>query len=74
MKMSEALIVKVQLEQAPSKGANVLIYSEDRTVLYQQSTPRALRKRLGKRQKAYFYATLRGTILNLGNEAPEQEW
>jgi hypothetical protein len=70
------MIVKVQ---APldDPGAPVLVYDEKREwqgAMAMAALPGAVRQALGRYPKAYFYATLVGTKIAFGAQAPEQDW
>jgi hypothetical protein len=52
----------------------VLIYNEDRSIFYEQEATEELRAILFDRLKRYLYAHLEGTILNLDEDAPDQDW
>ena len=72
------MIVKVQRALAGTRA--VLIYNEDRTVMWQETDPKGcagLERILRGRPKAYFEAELRpdGKIEVFSKlEAPEQPW
>ena len=66
------MILKVQM---PLAGADLaLIYSEDRSVMAQVPVTAPLRSRMGKRPKAFFHADVRAGEIEIGDEAPWQEW
>jgi hypothetical protein len=68
------MIVKLQIQLAPDPGSRVLIYNEDRSIFYEQEATEELRAILFDRLKRYLYAHLEGTILNLDEDAPDQDW
>ena len=55
----------------------MLIYDEDRNYHYMTSKPHEVKpvlKLLGQKPKAYFEAEIVNTRLQIGAEAPEQDW
>lgn len=68
-------IVKIQASVATTAGQRqVLVYNEDRSVQFQCPLQPDVESLLRGRLKMYAYATLDGTILEIGNEAPGQVW
>jgi len=68
-------IVKVQIALAWSHGKQpALVYNEDRSVMGEMPVSRAVLKAMDGAPKAFFYAKLRGTELELLDEAPWQDW
>lgn len=74
MPSGDVVVVKVQRELTGSR--NVLVYNEDRSVMYETALPRdELNKLFGKGEfKVYVVAEIQGTVLHLGQRVPEQEW
>ena len=70
------MIVKIQKPVIPWNGP-FLIYDEKRTFssqLYPNRLPRAVKKSLRKKWKAYFRAEIQGNTLALFEEVPPQPW
>lgn len=80
--MASRFIVKVQQPLFSSdwehgKDPGFFIYPEDRRFEQMFNPPKALRKALGKRPKAYFWATIENGILNIDTVTPcdqDQDW
>jgi len=69
------VIVKVQLSLASSaEMRRVLVYNLSRSVEWEGDAGADVLRVMGNRVKAYFHATVRGTLVHLGKEAPEQSW
>jgi hypothetical protein len=72
------MIVKIQQSLFSSDGVtSVMVYDENRDYHYMTSKKKEVEpiiKLLGKRPKAYFEAELVNTRLQIGAEAPEQDW
>ena len=76
-----AIIVKVQISKFSSDGVErVMIYNEDRSVLYEDSDPeqlaaiQAIFDSMEFDGKAFFNAHLEGTLIILDELAEWQEW
>jgi hypothetical protein len=70
-----SFIVKVQqsgITNAPAM--QMLVYNKNHDIEYQADLTPAVRKKLAGRPKAYFNAILRGTIIQINEEVPEQNW
>lgn len=67
--------VKVQISQLSSDGkTRVLIYDRQQRHKYEgEATPEVLMMSHG-RAKFFAWAHMEGTVLTLGDEAPEQPW
>lgn len=62
-------IVKVQRSMC---GNKVLIYNKDQSIMYEGPYQKAIRLRQGG--KKYSYYSIKGTIINIGSKAPDQDW
>lgn len=74
---SETFIVKVQRPLTSNDPTpHVLIYNEDRSVLYETDmSKKDIRNLFGRNEyKVYVNAELRGTILHLGDRVEDQPW
>lgn len=72
-----ALVVKVQLEQAPNPGASAFIYDKARKiehVVTDYAQVEMLKGRLRGDQKGYFRARFVNGTLDIDERIPEQEW
>lgn len=73
---AKRVVVKVQASIYTTEGRpQVLVYSQDRALLFTGSLPSQVQEVLGDRPKAFFYAWVdaRGKIV-LDAEAPWQAW
>jgi hypothetical protein len=71
-----AFVVKVQAELAytPEEGQQFMIYDEHEHLLETFPMNEGVASKLADRLKAYFWAWRKGTLIVLGEEAPEQDW
>lgn len=74
--MSTWAVVKVQLPQSSNeRDAPALVYDQTRAWMAHIPVTPELRKKMGDRPKAFFYAERQGKgSIVLGVEAPYQEW
>ncbi len=69
------MIVKVQMSLFTTASCpQVLIYNEDRTVMWQGDAPKGLKKLMKGEPKKFFYATTKNKNIILGEEAEWQDW
>lgn len=69
------MIVKVQMPLASSMEVpKILIYNKKKDVWFQFEPTREWEKKMAGRPKAFFYAKLVGTIIEVAGPAPWQEW
>jgi len=69
------MIVKVQASLFTTQATRrALIYDEDRVHMYEGELTEAVESILDGRPKAFFFAKLIGTTIEIGAEAPWQEW
>ncbi len=70
-----AEIVKVEVKSIENVGLTVLqVTNEDDSLHWVGSPGESIRKLLGERDLAYFYAKVEDRKLKLGQEAPQQRW
>lgn len=78
MKKPEGLfIVKIQRAVATTHpGGSILVYNEDRSVMWEQEETPDMVALIHGQLKRYFWATIIGTELAIMNDkpAPEQDW
>lgn len=69
-------VIKMQLSLETNLDAQqVLVYNEDRSIMYQQAVIPEILEIMKGRPKAYFYARMApDKMLDILEEAPEQEW
>ena len=67
------MIVKVQISLNDG-GAEMLVYSDDRSWFHQGATTPEARAAMGKRRKGFFYAERSNGKIIIGAPAPEQGW
>jgi len=69
------MIVKVQISLSHTKDfTQMLVYNEDKSILYEGDLTRRVEKLMGDSVKRFFYAKLKGTEVVLDRKAPWQEW
>lgn len=69
------MIIKIQRSLFPPNAPTMLIYSEDRTVFYQDRLSKEISTLLGENLKGYFHAQVdKAGLLRIGNRAPVQPW
>jgi hypothetical protein len=69
------MIVKVQLSMFTTEHVQqALVYNEDRSVLFEGPAAKDVLSLMGEKLKAYFHADLKNGVLQINEEAPEQEW
>lgn len=68
-------IFKVQLSiSSSSPRQQVFIYNETRSLLWEGNAGSDIKKKIGGRLKAFFYGTIKDTLIVLGDEALWQDW
>ena len=65
------MIVKVQV--AFNQKDNVLVYNEDKTIIFQTESEK-ITDMMNGNMKAFFHAEIEDGNLNLIEEAPWQDW
>lgn len=69
------MIVKVQLSLTTYESHQmVLIYNEDRSILWQGPASEEIKTAMGKELKRFFSARLVDTKIRLGREVQQQNW
>ena len=66
------IVVKVQTSIEPP--GQVLIYSEDKSIMYQGPIPEEIKKLMLCKRKEFFYAHIEGTNIVLGPLSKWQNW
>jgi hypothetical protein len=75
MKAPKSFIVKVQLSLGSTEpNRQMLLYNEDHSVIWQADAPKNIIEAMDGKPKAFFNATLKGTIIHLGTKAQRQDW
>ncbi len=64
-------IVKLQ---TPVVGSEILIYNQDKSLLYTQPVSDDVMGLMNGRKKAFFWARMLGTVIHIDREAPWQTW
>jgi hypothetical protein len=73
--MVNQMIVKVQISLATTHDkATVLIYNQSRRVFYEGEADADVLAKMNGRQKAFFAASLNGTIVELGEMVKDYKW
>lgn len=67
------MIVKVQVSLNDG-GSSVLVYNRDRSVMQQFEAKPEIVKAVGAGRRAFFFAKIVDSILELEGRAPEQDW
>lgn len=69
------MIVKVQRSlRTTHRNERVLIYNEDRTVMWEGDLPGPIRRALGEDFRAFFEAHIERTLIVLDHRVEEQGW
>lgn len=69
------MIVKMQLSlRTTAEKRQVLIYNEARTVEWQGDASEEILKAMGDRDKAFFSARMRGTVIEINEPVYERDW
>lgn len=66
-------IVKVQISLSDG-GKQMLVYDRRKNWFYQGPMTAEVKTALGRRKKGYFHATIKGTVIAIGDKAPGQDW
>jgi hypothetical protein len=67
-------IVKVQKAVATSSpGGSILIYNQDRSIMWEQEETPAFTKMMGNSHKKFFWAELVGSQLHVMGERPARD-
>jgi hypothetical protein len=75
MKATTSEIVKIQVNLLGEDGPRMLqVTNEDDTLHWEGSLAEEVERLLGDRDRAYFYARVINSQLQLGQEAPVQKW
>lgn len=75
MRPPKRFIVKVQLSLYGSQPKQrMLVYNKDQSIVFEADVSKAVRHLMSDKHKAFFYATMDGTEILLGEPAPAQEW
>ena len=68
-------IIKIQRSIGGNAGLTILVYNEDKSLLYEQEQSKQTDNLfVGNELKVYHYATLRKGVIRINERAPEQEW
>lgn len=69
------MIVKVQLsEYTTANKQQMLIYNKDHTAHYEGDLTDEIRRKMGAKFKAFFYAVVKNGRIIIDDEAPPQFW
>ena len=72
---ADEMIFKVQISLTSSdKKMHMLVYDKIKNYMYQAPVTPDVKQVMGNRIKAYFYGTIVNSKIQLGEEAPAQDW